>query len=186
MVYQSRLYALQKGFKKQLERLGKDTYCCTEALHLHSVYNGVPRRKMLWELMKDCHNALVADNIRQDDVDAVLQCLHFRDNSLLNGDAYFKVRPVFENLNKSSKYIKIGASSGSYSVDEMMVPYYGRHNSSSEESQYNLDTRYNLIHFIVFPNFLKNSSILEKFRYYFLSIYFILFSVFDEFLKATE
>lgn len=129
VVYQSRLYAVQKGFNKQLERLGKDTYRCTEALLLHSGYNGVPRRKMLWELKKDCHNALVADSIRRDDVDAVLQCLHFRDNSLLNDDAYFKVRPVFENLNKTGKWIKLRASSGAYSVDEIMVPYYGRHSS---------------------------------------------------------
>ena len=129
IVYQSKLYAVQKGFNKSLERLGRDTYRCTEAMLLHSGYNGVPRRKMLWELKKDCHNALVADNIRRDDVDAVLQCLHFRDNSLIDADPYFKVRPLFANLNKSGKWIKLGASTGAYSVDEMMVPYYGRHSS---------------------------------------------------------
>lgn len=46
---------------------------------------------MLWELQADCHNQLVADAIRRDEADAVLQCLHFRDNSLLDEDGYFKV-----------------------------------------------------------------------------------------------
>lgn len=58
---------------------------------LHSGYNGIPRRRMLWELKADCHNKLVAEAIRRDEADAVLQCLHFRDNSLLDQDGYFKV-----------------------------------------------------------------------------------------------
>ena len=129
VVYQSRLYAVQKGHDRSLEKISRDTYRCTEALLLFSGYNGVPRRKMLWELKKDCYNSLVADNIRRDDVDAMLRCLHFRDNSLLDADPYFKVRPVFQNLNKSGKWIKLGVSTGAYSVDEIMVPYYGRHSS---------------------------------------------------------
>ena len=84
---------------------------------------------MLWELKKDCYNALVADNTRRDDMHAVFQCLHFRDNSLLDDDAYFKVRPVFENLNKSGKLFKLGALSRAFSIDEIMVDYCGRDSS---------------------------------------------------------
>lgn len=91
VVYQSRLYAVQKGYNKANELLSRDTYRCTEAFLLHSGYNSVPRRKMLWEMKPDCHNQLVADAIRRDEVDAVLQCLHFRDNSKLDDDGYFKV-----------------------------------------------------------------------------------------------
>ena len=32
---------------------------------LHSGYHSVPRRMMIWELKPDCHNALIADNIRR-------------------------------------------------------------------------------------------------------------------------
>ncbi len=39
----------------------------------------------------DCRNALVADAIRRREVDAVLLCLHFRDNSNLDNDGYYKV-----------------------------------------------------------------------------------------------
>lgn len=58
---------------------------------LHSGYHTVPRRWMMWELKKDCYNALVADNIRRREVDAVLSCLHFRDNSKIDDDGYYKV-----------------------------------------------------------------------------------------------
>jgi hypothetical protein len=58
---------------------------------LHSGYHSVPRRKMLWEVKKDCRNELVADSIRRREVDAVLQCLHFRDNTKIDDDSYFKV-----------------------------------------------------------------------------------------------
>lgn len=38
-----------------------------------------------------------------------------------------QVRPIFDVLNKaSSKWFKMD---GKYSVDEMMVPYFGRHSS---------------------------------------------------------
>lgn len=46
---------------------------------------------MIWQLQKDCRNELVADAIRRDEVDAVLKCLHFRDNTKLDDDGYFKV-----------------------------------------------------------------------------------------------
>lgn len=41
---------------------------------------------------------------------------------------YFQVRPIFNNLNKAGKWF-LSAGSGSYSVDEIMVPYYGRHST---------------------------------------------------------
>ena len=46
----------------------------------------------MWEMKEDCHINLVANNIRQNQVDAVLQCLHFRDNSKIDADGYYKVR----------------------------------------------------------------------------------------------
>jgi hypothetical protein len=38
----------------------------------------------------------------------------------------FQVRPIFANLNKSAKWFK---DEGRYSVDEVMIPYFGRHSS---------------------------------------------------------
>ena len=65
---------------------------CTEAMLLHSGYHSVPRRMMIWELKPDCHNALIADNIRRRKLDAVLSCLYFQDNSKLDNNGYFKVQ----------------------------------------------------------------------------------------------
>ena len=129
IIHQSRLYAVQKGFFSQMAHLHEDTFRCTEAVMLHSGYNQVPRRKMLWEKNPDCHNQLVADNVRRLEVDAVLQCLHFRDNCTIDDDGYYKVRPIFDNLNRCAKYSTHLSENGRYSVDEMMIPYYGRHSS---------------------------------------------------------
>ncbi len=56
-----------------------------------SGYNGVPRRRMLWEQKPDCYNELVAQNIRRHEVESVLHCLHFCDNANANDDGYYKV-----------------------------------------------------------------------------------------------
>ena len=120
---QSRLYAMQKDFKKAGEMVNMDTYRCTEALLLHSGYHSVPHRRMLWEAKPDCHNSLIADAIRRDEADAVLKCLHFCDNNLMDDDNFYKVRPIFTNLNRCSRFY-VGA--GSYSIDETMIPYFGR------------------------------------------------------------
>lgn len=97
-----------------------------EAVLLHSGYHSVPRRKMLWELKPDCHNNLVADNMRRDQMDAMLHCLYFRDNTMIDDDGFFKVRPLFTNLNKAGQWF---LEEGEFSVDEVMVPYFGRHSA---------------------------------------------------------
>ncbi len=102
---------------------------CTEALLLHSGYHSVPQRRMLWQQKADCYNHLIASNIRRREVDAVLSCLHFRDNSKIEKDGYYKVRPIFHNLNRMSKQLVSLSKDGKFSVDECMVPYYGRHSS---------------------------------------------------------
>ena len=58
---------------------------------LHSGYHSVLRRKMMWEEKPDCWNKLIAESVRRDKVDAVLRCLHFLDNTKIDGDGYFKV-----------------------------------------------------------------------------------------------
>lgn len=91
IVYQSKLYGVQKNFPRAVEIFSLDKYRCTEAMLLQSGYHHVPQRSMMWETKADCWNKLVAEAIRRDDVDAVLKILHFRDNTLLDDDGYFKV-----------------------------------------------------------------------------------------------
>jgi len=92
-----------------------------------SGYHSVPRRKMLWEKQPDCYNELVATSIRRTQMDSMLHCLHFRDNADMDDDSFYKVRPIFDNLNKNSR--KWYSNSTMFSIDESMLPYYGRHSA---------------------------------------------------------
>ena len=51
----------------------------------------------------------------------------------------FKVRPIFENLNKNNTMWF--AEEEKYSVDEVMIPYFGRH--SSKQYIHGKPIRYN-------------------------------------------
>ena len=46
------------------------------------------------------------------------------NNMAMDGDRFFKVRPLFEHLNQANKDKE---KEEFYSFDEIMVPYYGRH-----------------------------------------------------------
>ena len=83
---------------------------------------------MVWELSGDCHNPFISDNIRCDTFEGVLQCLHFRDNALVDGDSYYKVHPIFNNLNSGARFF-LPTLDPKFSVDEVMIPYFGRHST---------------------------------------------------------
>ena len=83
---------------------------------------------MVWELSGDCHNPFIASAIRRDTFEAVLSCLHFRDNATFDGDVYHKVRPIFDVLNSGARFF-LPTEDPKYSIDECMVPYYGRHST---------------------------------------------------------
>lgn len=129
LIHQSTLYAVQKHLYQEMSHLNSDTLRCVEATLLHSGYNQLPRRRMLWEVKPDCHNKLVSDSIRRTEVDAVLKCLHFRDNCKIDSDGYYKIRPIFDQLNSCAKWATHLSECGNYSVDEIMLPYFGRHST---------------------------------------------------------
>jgi len=127
VVYNSRLYGAQRDFgQRVIDKVSVNTLRCTEAFFLQSGYGGPPQRKMSWESRPDVYNHFIAQNVRRDDVDAVLKCLHFRDNTQMDQDGYYKVRPIFDVLNKSGAYFR---TEKCYAVDECMIPYFGKHGS---------------------------------------------------------
>jgi hypothetical protein len=103
-------YVVQKGFGSALPHITKDLYRCMEAVLLHNGYHSVPRMKMLW----DCHNYHLVVDIRRNSMDAMLQCLHFRDNTRMVKDGYFKVWPIFANLNQAGHWFM---DEGQFSVE---------------------------------------------------------------------
>ena len=73
---------------------------------LFSGYNGPPQRRLLWAQDPDTHSQFVSCAVRREEIESVLKCLHLRDNTLINknnDDGYYKVRPIFTNLNEGKK-----------------------------------------------------------------------------------
>ena len=91
-----------------------------------SGYAPVPYRRLFWSNAPDVHNDMVAQSMRRNKFEAILQNLHFADNTKIDSDRYYKIRPLFTELNKSFKLL---ASTPSLSIDESMIKYYGKHST---------------------------------------------------------
>ena len=76
------------------------TVRCLEAVLLFSGYNGSPQRRLLWTKEPDTHSSFVSSAVRRDEIDSVLNSLHLRDNTKIVNDRYYKVRPIFNNINQ--------------------------------------------------------------------------------------
>ena len=124
IVQQSILYANQSGnhnFNTNCEEIR-----AVIGILLLSGYLSPPRRKMFWENSPDVRNAAVADAMPRNRFDECFRYLHFANNeSLDSSDRYAKVRPLFTNLNE--KFLLYFSHENCLSVDESMIPYYGRH-----------------------------------------------------------
>ena len=126
VVFESRRYGYSRGFpQEQINQVNKNTFRCTEAFFIWSGFNGAPQVRMNWELCPEVRSEYIANNLRRTEVEAVLRCLHFRDNKLMDDDRYFKIRPIFNILNSGGRFFL--PYSQRYAVDESMVPYFGRH-----------------------------------------------------------
>ena len=81
---------------------------------------------MYWKHCPDVRNTAAANAMPRNRFDECLRFLHFADNqNFTAGDKYAKVRPIFSMLNE--KYLNHFSNENYLSIDESMVPYYGRH-----------------------------------------------------------
>uniref|UniRef100_A0A8C6THS4 PiggyBac transposable element-derived protein domain-containing protein n=1 Tax=Neogobius melanostomus TaxID=47308 RepID=A0A8C6THS4_9GOBI len=118
----SNLYATQtKG--KQLN-MSMDELLTFYGILVAAGYSTVPRRRMHWSLDSDVHNESISNAMRRNRFDEIMASLHFADNTKITDDPFFKVRPIFTELNKSYKVMPYPEW---LSVDESMIRYYGRH-----------------------------------------------------------
>ena len=95
---------------------------------LLSGYCSVSRRRLYWSNEPDTHNILVVNSMRRNRFDEIIKCFHAADNcSLDQEDKFAKIRPFLKIVNK--KFLNFGSAFGTenISIDESMVPYYGRH-----------------------------------------------------------
>ncbi|KAG9283213.1 piggyBac transposable element-derived protein 3-like [Astyanax mexicanus] len=91
---------------------------------LASGYTTVPRRRMHWSVDDDVHNECISNAMRRNRFDEIMASLHFVDNTKITEDPFFKVRPIFTELNASYKVMPY---SEWLAVDESMIRYYGHH-----------------------------------------------------------
>ncbi|CAK1585629.1 unnamed protein product [Parnassius mnemosyne] len=124
IVRHSVIYAVQKG-NPGFTLSDNDIYCFIGILILTG-YSPLPRRRMYWESNEDTHNILVAKSMRRNRFEEILRHFHVVDNiNLCPNDKMAKVRPLFDLLNK--KFLQYAVIEKNISIDESMIPYYGRH-----------------------------------------------------------
>jgi hypothetical protein len=93
---------------------------------LASGVNQVPRRRDYWSNNSTLRNPAIADAIGVRRFEEIFPKLHFMPLKVKPGeDKFVKVRALLDLLNK--RFMSNGTSSCSFSVDESMVPYFGRH-----------------------------------------------------------
>ena len=108
------------------KRLTKEEIICFIGILLVSVYHPVPFRRLYWSHQPDVYNQLVAEPMRRNRFGEILHCLHFADNSRITLDCYYKIRPLFTEINKRFKTFPL---SPDISKDETMITYNGKHGS---------------------------------------------------------
>nr|CAH7734201.1 unnamed protein product [Callosobruchus chinensis] len=93
---------------------------------IFSGYHTLPATKMFWSKDEDKGIPLVRNCMSRNRFDSIKQNIHLSDNDQLDkGDRFSKLRPIFDMINE--KNMQFGIFSYNLSIDEEMVPYFGRH-----------------------------------------------------------
>lgn len=91
-----------------------------------SGYHSLPQTDMYWSLDEDKTVNIVRDCMSRNKFRLIKRYLHLSDNNNLDKkDKYSKLRPFFDAMNE--KFLQFGVFSFNLSIDEQMVPYFGRH-----------------------------------------------------------
>lgn len=87
----------------------------------------LPKRRDYWSTNSVKQNKAISDSIGQKRFEQIFSYLHFVPHNFVPcpSDRFQKVRLLISKLNKN--FQEFGPITNSFSVDETMVPYYGRH-----------------------------------------------------------
>lgn len=89
-------------------------------------YHSLPQQHLYWSNDEDKGLGIVKNCMSRNNFCNIKRNIHLSDNSTLDKtDKFAKVRPLMDIINK--KNLQFGVFSFSLSIDEQMVPYYGRH-----------------------------------------------------------
>ena len=121
MEEQSNLYALQNN--KSLN-VSKEELKVVFAGMLLSSICPLPNRKKYWST-ENTVPKILAKSMRRDRFLDIMHNIHFVDNTVNSSDRANKVRPLFEHMQQ--KFKKHCSVDENLSIDESMIPYYGKH-----------------------------------------------------------
>ena len=124
---QTTLYATRdKGvpnFDMKLEELYK-----LLAIVLFSGYHHLPSERDYWSTQPDLGVPFVSQMMTRNEYLTFKSYLHLADNNNLEvGNKMAKVAPLYQELNKNVR--KFGFFHSQLSIDESMVPYFGKHSA---------------------------------------------------------
>lgn len=93
-----------------------------------SGYHHLPQTDMYWNRSEDCGVQLVQLSMTRDRFREIKKYIHFCDNNNLDPNNKFaKIQPLFDAINK--RFLQFGIFSHNLSIDESMVPYFGKHSA---------------------------------------------------------
>ena len=125
IVEQTNLYSRQHGRNVEASR---EELLGIIGIMILSCYRHVHDKGMLWSSDEDVSVQWVKDLMPRNRFIAILRDIHLADNCTLDkSDPYYEVRLYFEQPNRNFKEnLELDQN---LSVDECMVPYFGRHNT---------------------------------------------------------
>ena len=98
------------------------------AVLLVSGYNTLPRRRMYWDQERDTKNEFISEAFSKNRFEEIMRYLHVCDNNNLDpNDKLAKIRPLYAMINDRCLLFYPGEQK--LSIDESMIPYFGRHSA---------------------------------------------------------
>lgn len=123
-IEQSSLYAMTQG--KHCFRVSADEVRLFLAILFNSGYAPLPPRRLYWEPSHDIQNIAISKAMTRNRFDEIIAYLHLADNEQLSStDKVAKVRPLLSMINE--RFLTYFPKQALLSIDESMLPYYGRH-----------------------------------------------------------
>lgn len=124
IVHNTNVYASQNN---NLVEVTKEQICRFIGILILSGYHTIPQLGLYWSSKPGMGLPILQKAISRNKFTTIKQNLHLADNTSIDTDDRFaKVRPLITLLNV--KFKQFGIFCTNLSIDEEMVPYFGRHN----------------------------------------------------------
>jgi DNA excision repair protein ERCC-6 len=120
------MYAVRRGRPDLQSKLTSNNLRTSMAIMYLTGYLTPSNRLLFWENRPDCSNMFVKRAMSRNLFQDIVRFTYFVDTVVPDAaDRFWKVRPLFDHLNKTAKqYVQPPAT---VSVDEGMVKYFGPH-----------------------------------------------------------